>query len=99
MALSSHVRLSLGWPPRPTIRADIQGCNPDHPGLAEIIHVEIQSGHHDTITISGTPRQLHELLIELAATVRRAVPAARQAAAQATATRDLPAPGPAAKAS
>jgi hypothetical protein len=81
MALSTSVTLSLGWPPKPTITTHVHGPNPHLPALAEVIYVEVNSGHYDRICISGTPRQLRELLVELSAAVRAAIPAARAAAA------------------
>jgi hypothetical protein len=95
MALSTDVRLSLGWPPKPTVTTHLHGPTAD-PRLAGIIYLEIHSGHYDRVCISGTPRQLRELLVELAA----AIPAARQAADQARAAPDRadhqPQPEPAA---
>jgi hypothetical protein len=87
MALSTDVRLSLGWPPKPTVTTHPHGPS-DDPRLAGIIYLEIHSGHYDRVCISGTPRQLRQLLVELSAAVRAAVPAARQAADQARAARD-----------
>jgi hypothetical protein len=81
MALSTNVTLSLGWPPTPTVTTHVHGPNPHLPALAEVIYVEIHSGHYDRVCISGTPTQLRELLVELSAAVRAAIPAARQAAA------------------
>jgi hypothetical protein len=81
MALSTNVTLSLGWPPKPTITTHVHGPNPHLPALAEVIYVEVNSGHYDRLCISGTPRQLRELLVELSAAVRAAIPAARAAAA------------------
>ncbi len=85
MAMSTDVRLSLTWPPKPTVRAHVPEPNPAFPDLAEIIYLEINSGHYDRLCISGTPTQLRELLVELSAAVRAAIPAARAAAAQARA--------------
>src|SRR5205809_5720264 len=96
MAQSTDVRLSLAWPPTPTVSTHLHGPSSD-PRLAGIIYLEIHSGHYDRVCISGTPRQLRELLVELSAAVRAAVPAARQAADQARAARDhQPEPAPAA---
>jgi hypothetical protein len=93
MAQSTDVRLSLGWPPKPTVTTHLHGPSND-PRLAGIIYLEIHSGVYDRICISGTARQLRELLVELAAAVRAAVPGARQAAANAQ-----PEPEPAVQAS
>jgi hypothetical protein len=81
MALRTDVTLSLGWPPKPTITTHVHGPNPHLPALAEVIYLEVNSGHYDRLCISGTPRQLRELLVELSAAVRAAIPAARAAAA------------------
>jgi hypothetical protein len=94
MALSTDVRLSLIWPPRPTVHAHVSEPDPAFPDLAEVIYLEINSGPYDRVCISGTARQLRELLTELSAAVRAAIPAARAAAAKVHAATDQAEPEP-----
>jgi hypothetical protein len=80
MASSASVHLMLNFSDPPEVRACPQPPDPHYPRLAEVIHLYVEDGHQLSIDLSGTPRQLRELLIRMSATLRAAI-TARHAAA------------------